>query len=68
MVAGMGMCPGFGFGNDGTFDAMDVVQKWRTTGVLDKTHPACPWPQQAIYKGSRDISDAANFRCGVSKK
>ena len=61
MVPGMGMCPGFGFGNDGTFDAMDVVQKWRVTGVapdrivnshktagtVDKTHPACAWPQQA---------------------
>ena len=82
MVPGMGMCPGFGFGNDGTFDAMDVVQKWRTTGVapdkiinshktagaVDKTHPACPWPQQAIYKGRGDVMDAANFTCGVAKK
>ena len=54
MVPGMGMSPGFGFGNDGTFDAMDLVQKWRVTGVapdcivnshktagaVDKTHPA----------------------------
>lgn len=82
MVPGMGMCPGFGFGNDGTFDAMDVVQKWRETGVapdkiinthrtagaVDKTHPACPWPQQAIYKGSGDVMDAANFTCGVPKE
>ena len=82
MVPGMGMCPGFGFGNDGTFDAMDVVQKWRetnvapdrivnshkTAGVVDKTHPACPWPQQAIYNGSGDIMDAASFTCGNPKK
>jgi feruloyl esterase len=82
MVPGMGMCPGFGFGNDGTFDAMDVVQKWRVTGVapdrivnshktagaVDKTHPACAWPQQANYKGSGDPMDAANFTCGVAKK
>jgi feruloyl esterase len=82
MVPGMGMCPGFGFGNDGTFDAMDVVQKWRetnvapdkiinshkTAGAVDKTHPACPWPQQAIYNGSGDIADAASFTCGNPKK
>ena len=82
MVPGMGMCPGFGFGNDGTFDAMDVVQKWRetnvapdkiinshrTAGVVDKTHPACPYPQVAIYKGSGDIMDAASFTCGNPKK
>jgi feruloyl esterase len=82
MVPGMGMCPGFGFGNDGTFDAMGIVQKWRETGVaperivnahktagaVDKTHPACPWPQQAIYKGSGDPMNEASFVCGVSKK
>jgi feruloyl esterase len=82
MVPGMGMCPGFGFGNDGTFDAMDVVQKWRitnvapdrivntrrTAGVVDKTHPACPYPQVAIYNGSGDTLDAASFTCGNPKK
>jgi feruloyl esterase len=82
MVPGMGMCPGFGFGNDGTFDAMDVVQKWRVSGVapdrivnshktagaVDKTHPACAWPQQAIYKGSGDPMNESNFTCAVAKK
>jgi feruloyl esterase len=81
VVPGMGMCPGFGFGSDGTFDAMDVVQKWRETnvapdkiinthrtgGAVDKTHPACPYPQVAIYKGAGDVMDAANFACGNSK-
>jgi feruloyl esterase len=81
MVPGMGMCAGFGFGSDGTFDAMDVVQKWRETGVapdkiinshkvagaVDKTHPACPYPQVAIYKGTGDTLDAANFTCGNPK-
>jgi len=28
-----------------------------------RTHPVCPYPQQARYKGSADISDAANFEC-----
>ncbi len=32
MVPGMGMCPGFGMGDNGTFDALDVVEKWRETG------------------------------------
>jgi tannase/feruloyl esterase len=81
MVPSMGMCPGFGLGNNGTFDALDVVMKWRTTnvapdtiinshkveGVVDRTHPACPYPQEAIYKGSGDPYDAANFTCGVPK-
>ncbi|HXQ26573.1 MAG TPA: tannase/feruloyl esterase family alpha/beta hydrolase [Candidatus Acidoferrales bacterium] len=81
MVPGMGMCAGFGFGSDGTFDAMDVVQKWRETnvapdkiinshkvaGVVDRTHPACPYPQVAIYKGTGDTLDAANFTCGNPK-
>ena len=81
MVPGMGMCPGFGMGNDGTFDAMDVVEKWHVTnvapdriinshkvaGVIDRTHPACPYPEVAIYKGSGDPLDAASFACGNPK-
>jgi feruloyl esterase len=81
MVPGMGMCPGFGFGNDGTFDALDVIEKWRTTGiapdkiinshkvagVVDRTHPACPYPQVAIYNGKGGPLDAASFSCGTAK-
>jgi feruloyl esterase len=29
-----------------------------------KTRPVCPYPEVAIYKGSGDTSDAANFKCG----
>jgi len=78
MVPGMGMCPGFGTGDNGAFDALDVIEKWRETGVapdkiiatrrvagnVDKTHPACPYPQVAIYNGKGDALDAASFRCG----
>ena len=81
MVPGMGMCPGFGLGSNGTFDALDVVEKWRETnvapdkiinshkvaGAVDRTHPACPYPQVAIYNGSGDPYDAANFTCGNPK-
>ena len=81
MVPGMGMCPGFGLGDNGTFDALDVVTKWRTTGVapdkiinshkvgteVDRTHPACPYPKAAIYDGKGDPLDAASFSCGNPK-
>jgi feruloyl esterase len=29
-----------------------------------KTRPVCPYPQVAIYEGSGDTADAANFKCG----
>jgi len=29
-----------------------------------KTRPVCPYPQVAIYMGSGDTHDAANFKCG----
>ncbi len=82
MVPGMGMCPGFGLGDNGTFNALDVVEKWRETGVapdkiinshklangeVDRTHPACPYPQVAIYNGKGDPYDAASFTCGNPK-
>jgi len=81
MVPGMGNCPGFGFGDDGTFDALAVVTKWRETGVapdsilnshkvgdtVDRTHPACPYPQAAIYDGKGDPNDASSFKCGNPK-
>jgi feruloyl esterase len=82
MVPGMGMCPGFGLGDNGTFNALDVVEKWRETNVapdkiinshklangeVDRTHPACPYPQVAIYNGKGDPYDASSFTCGNPK-
>ena len=32
------------------------------------THPLCPYPQAAQYKGTGDTNDAANFVCAVPKK
>ena len=29
--------------------------------------PLCPYPQSAMYKGSGDVNDAANFSCVVAK-
>ena len=65
----------------GAWNALDVIEKWRETnvppdkiitshrvdGAVDRTHPACPYPQAAIYKGSGDPDDAANFACGIPK-
>jgi feruloyl esterase len=28
-----------------------------------RTRPVCPYPEQARYKGSGDVNDAANFEC-----
>lgn len=33
------------------------------SGVL-RTHPLCPWPEVAKYKGSGSTDDAASFACG----
>jgi Tannase and feruloyl esterase len=78
MVAGTGICPGSGMFSDSDFDALDVVEKWRETGVppdrivvtqrvggaVARTHPACPYPQVAIYKGKGDPYVASSFICG----
>lgn len=33
------------------------------TGDPDRTRPLCPYPKTAVYNGSGDINDAANFHC-----
>jgi feruloyl esterase len=32
--------------------------------TVKKTRPVCAYPEVAIYKGSGDTNDAANFKCG----
>ena len=79
MVPGMGHCGG----GDGTttFDLLSALDNWVTTGkapdsilasrVVDnqvvRTRPLCPYPQQAVYKGTGSTDDAANFSCAVKK-
>jgi len=83
MVPGEGMCSGFSVGSyQGAWNALDVVEKWRESGVapakiivsnhvaggaVNRTHPICPYPQAAIYKGKGDPYDASNFTCGLPK-
>lgn len=79
MVPGMMHCQG-GAGPS-TFDGLAAVEKWREEGTppakiiasksekgkVVETRPLCPYPQAAIYKGSGDTNDAANFVCGIPK-
>lgn len=82
MVPGQGMCSGFSVRKfKGAWNALDVIEKWRETGVaprkiitshrvkgiVNRTHPICPYPEAAIYKGTGDPYDAANFTCGIPK-
>jgi len=76
MVAGMGMCPGFG--NPQDFDALEALQQWVEKGIAPdrilarhrnddrevfRPRPVCASPAVAHYKGSGDPNDAANFEC-----
>jgi feruloyl esterase len=31
-----------------------------------RTHPLCPYPQEAVYKGMGSTNDAVNFVCQTS--
>jgi feruloyl esterase len=78
MVPGMAHCRG-GEGAD-TFDTVAALEKWveekqapeqiaayRMDGrKAVRSHPLCPYPQVAVYKGSGSVDDAANYRCGGS--
>lgn len=77
MVPGMQHCTG----GPGTprFDALTALEQWveqnkapdqilasrATNGLIDRTRPLCPYPQEAKYKGSGSTDDAANFVCSL---
>jgi feruloyl esterase len=79
MIPGMAHCGG----GDGTstFNMIPVIDAWVEKGVVpasipasrtrnaqvDRTRPLCPYPQQAVYKGSGSTDEAANFSCAVKK-
>ncbi len=64
---------------DGTtaFDPLDALETWVEKGTapdrivasrwvdgkIDRTHPLCPYPQVAEYKGTGSIDVAENFIC-----
>ena len=75
MVPGMAHCGG-GEGTD-DFDAISALERWVEDGKapvqmiasrirggkVERTHPLCPYPQVAAYKGTRSTDDAQNFVC-----
>lgn len=81
MVPGTGICPGSGMFTNSDFDALEVVRKWREKNLAPdkiivtlragsavvRTHPSCPYPQVAIYKGTGDPYAASSFTCGNPK-
>ena len=40
-----------------------IINQTTVSGVT-RTRPLCPYPQTAIYNGSGDTNNAANFHCG----
>jgi feruloyl esterase len=79
MVPGMGHCGG-GEGPN-VFDGISAIEQWvehgkapssitasrLTDGKIVRTHPLCPYPQEAVYKGNGSTDDVANFSCRVAK-
>ncbi len=60
-----------------TFDTLTALERWveeriapdriiashSTEGVVDRTRPLCPYPQEAQYIGTGSIDAAENFTC-----
>jgi len=75
MAPGMTHCSG-GTGPN-TFDLQPVVEQWvergvtpdrviatrSINGVVDRSRPLCVYPQTAVYSGTGDTNEAANFVC-----
>jgi len=75
MVPGMQHCVG-GSGPN-TFDTLSALENWvekgvapdaipathLTNNVVDRTMPLCPFPAQARYKGSGNVTDTSNWSC-----
>ena len=80
MVPGMQHCGG-GPG-PASFDMLSALENWvekgiapdritashSTGGAVDRTRPLCPYPQEAIWRGSGSTDDAANFVCAVPER
>jgi feruloyl esterase len=73
MAPGMGHCGG-GPGVN-TFDSIGALENWVEHGVAPDrmmgrgaeglTRPLCPYPQDAVYKGTGELKDAANWACSA---
>jgi feruloyl esterase len=79
MAPGMAHCSG-GPGPN-AFDMQTALEQWverglapdrvvathSTDGIVDRQRPLCAYPKLAVYKGSGDTNDAANFECRDSR-
>jgi feruloyl esterase len=77
MIPGMDHCSGGEAPN--TFDSIRAIEEWVEAGKAPEriiasqvkdgkvgwTHPLCPFPQVAKYKGRGSTKDAANFICAL---
>jgi feruloyl esterase len=80
MAPGMDHCGG-GEGPN-RFDAVTALEQWvehgkppdrldaahDTNGIVDRSRPLCPYPSIAMYKGSGDKNDGANYVCGPTNQ
>ena len=80
MAPGLAHCGG-GTGPT-AFDMQTVLEQWveggvvpdrvvatrAVNGVVDRQRPLCPYPQVAVYNGSGDTNDAANFTCREQRR
>ena len=44
-----------------------IATKFDAAGNLTRSRPVCAYPAEAVYTGSGDINDAANFSCQTPK-
>jgi feruloyl esterase len=76
LVPGMDHCGG-GTGPN-QFNKLAALERWRESneppdfitaarvnehGVIDMTRPLCPYPKEAVYKGTGTANDFENFTC-----
>lgn len=79
MIPGMGHCGG-GEGPN-LFDTISPLEQWVERGKVPtsipvsrieegkttRTRPLCPFPQEAVYKGTGSPDEAADFSCRLRK-
>jgi feruloyl esterase len=77
MIPGMGHCPGGNGPSTFDIDSLSLLDQWRNTGKApdqliaqhrsngqpDRKILVCAYPKTAVFKGSGDMDDPANFVC-----
>jgi feruloyl esterase len=81
LVPGLGHCGESGNEGVNSFDLLTVIDAWSesdkpptsitaarvTDTSLERTHPLCPYPEEAIYNGYGSTADGASYTCAVKK-